>query len=244
VAASKCDDRDEPECDLCDDRGRDCRRLEDHSSPSRETYECNPDRDRDCVCIEREDFCCDNSRRCRGDDCCVTCNEDRDDDCFCDRDDNCVEVKTSRGSGSAIERKAKKIFVDSCLKLGGTMLEVWNPDGDKRSSSQSERDFKEDLENFFNTASCTKFDRDIQDYYDGKSRDDYRRENFDRDPDSFRRRTSFKRVPLNQPQISNLSNGAAGSGVGGKVAVVTQTTNTLKSILATAAKIKEAAEGN
>ena len=58
----------------------------------------------------------------------------------------------------------------------------WHPtDDNRRSSSQSERDFKEDLENFFETASCTKFDRDIQDYYEGKgSRDDYRRENFER----------------------------------------------------------------
>ena len=73
--------------------------------------------------------------------------------------------------------KAQRVFVDSCLKLGGTLLEVWNPNGDKRPSSQSERDFKDDLEDFFNTASCTRFDRDIQDYYEGKS--DKYRENFE-----------------------------------------------------------------
>ena len=69
--------------------------------------------------------------------------------------------------------KAERLFVDSCLKLGGTLLEVWDPNGDKRPSSQSERDFKDDLEDFFNTASCTRFDKDIQDYYEGKS-DKYR----------------------------------------------------------------------
>ena len=69
--------------------------------------------------------------------------------------------------------KAERLFVDSCLKLGGTLLEVWDPSGDKRPSSQSERDFKDDVEDFFNTASCTRFDKDIQDYYEGKS-DKYR----------------------------------------------------------------------
>ena len=73
--------------------------------------------------------------------------------------------------------KSQKVFLDSCLKLGGTLLEVWNPNGDKRPSSQSERDFKDDLEDFFNTASCTRFDKDIQDYYEGKS--DKYRENFE-----------------------------------------------------------------
>ena len=47
-----------------------------------------------------------------------------------------IVEKGRGGGGSAVEKKATRLFVDSCLKLGGTMLEVWNPDGEKRSSSQ------------------------------------------------------------------------------------------------------------
>lgn len=143
--------------------------------------------------------------------------------------------------GRSIERKAERLFVDSCLKLGGTLLEVWDPNGDKRPSSQSERDFKDDLEDFFNTASCTRFDKDIQDYYEGKS--DKYRERFESRGDNRPGRPNFRKVALS-PQITTLSSGGGGGlepGIGGKVAVVTQTTDSLKSILETAVEITDAA---
>ena len=57
--------------------------------------------------------------------------------------------------------KATKILLDSCLKLSTTLLETFSPEGDKRSTSKSDRQFKTDLEDFFNTAKCTGYDDDI-----------------------------------------------------------------------------------
>ena len=57
--------------------------------------------------------------------------------------------------------KAVKVLLESCIKLGGTLLEQWTPDGDERGD-KSEREFKRDMEDFFETAKCTRFDDDIQ----------------------------------------------------------------------------------
>ena len=51
-------------------------------------------------------------------------------------------------------------MLESCVKLGGTLLEQWTPEGDERDS-KSEKDFKENVEDFFETAKCTRFDDDI-----------------------------------------------------------------------------------
>ena len=58
--------------------------------------------------------------------------------------------------------KAVKVMLESCVKLGGTLLEQWTPEGDERDDRKSDRDFKNDVEDFFETAKCTKFDDDIQ----------------------------------------------------------------------------------
>ena len=61
--------------------------------------------------------------------------------------------------------KAIKIALESCLKMAASMLELWTPDGQRRSESPSdsdEREFKRNLEDFFETAKCTRFDDDIQ----------------------------------------------------------------------------------
>ena len=57
--------------------------------------------------------------------------------------------------------KAVKVLLDSCVKLGGTLLEQWTPEGEKRGS-KNDREFKKDMEDFFETAKCTRFDDDIQ----------------------------------------------------------------------------------
>ena len=57
--------------------------------------------------------------------------------------------------------KAVKVMLESCVKLGGTLLEQWTPEGKKRGS-KSEKEFKNDVEDFFETAKCTRFDKDIQ----------------------------------------------------------------------------------
>eukprot|EP00096_Caligus_rogercresseyi_P006305 TRINITY_DN22648_c0_g1_i1.p1 TRINITY_DN22648_c0_g1~~TRINITY_DN22648_c0_g1_i1.p1 ORF type:complete len:505 (+),score=49.28 TRINITY_DN22648_c0_g1_i1:161-1516(+) len=65
--------------------------------------------DRDCLCNQNRDKCCNNSRGCR-DNCCFICNPSRDRDCECDGDlccDNdpncrgefCCEEKTSTAQG-------------------------------------------------------------------------------------------------------------------------------------------------
>ena len=53
-------------------------------------------------------------------------------------------------------------MLESCVKLGGTLLEQWTPEGDERDDRKSDRDFKNDVEDFFETAKCTRFDDDIQ----------------------------------------------------------------------------------
>ena len=57
--------------------------------------------------------------------------------------------------------KAVKVLLDSCVKLGSTLLEQWTPEGEKRGS-KNDREFKKDMEDFFETAKCTRFDDDIQ----------------------------------------------------------------------------------
>ena len=77
------------------------------------------------------------------------------------------------------------------------------------SMLQSERDFKEDVENFFNTASCTKFDDDIQDYYEGRSEDFQSRP---RNRDSGAGGLSFRNLPVNtQPSLMTLSSAGGSS---------------------------------
>ena len=53
------------------------------------------------------------------------------------------------------------MLLESCIQLGGTLLEQWTPDGEERDS-KSEREFKKDMEDFYETAKCTRFDDDIQ----------------------------------------------------------------------------------
>ncbi len=54
-------------------------------------------------------------------------------------------------------------MLDSCLKMGSSLLEYWDPQGRPRSSSSlSERDFQRELQNFFSAATCTNYDADIR----------------------------------------------------------------------------------
>jgi hypothetical protein len=90
--------------------------------------------------------------------------------------------------------------LESCVKLGGTLLEQWTPEGKKRGS-KSEKEFKNDVEDFFETAKCTRFDKDIQDYYkDGdkkKRRDRYSLQAEDRSVSNSGGGTiSFQSAPL------------------------------------------------
>ena len=57
--------------------------------------------------------------------------------------------------------KAVKLMLESCIELGGTLLNQWTPEGEKRDS-KNEREFKKDMKDFYETARCTKFDDDIQ----------------------------------------------------------------------------------
>ena len=55
---------------------------------------------------------------------------------------------------NSISEKAKKIMIDSCLKMSSTLLDLYTPEGDRRKDSKSERDFMNDLEDFFTAAKC------------------------------------------------------------------------------------------
>jgi len=75
-------------------------------------------------------------------------------------------MKFTSGGIDGVYGKAVKVMLESCVKLGGTLLEQWTPEGDERDDRKSDRDFKNDVEDFFETAKCTKFDDDIQDYFE------------------------------------------------------------------------------
>ena len=72
-----------------------------------------------------------------------------------------MKVFNNDFSSNSPSAKATKILLDSCLKLSSTLLEVYSPEGAKRSSSQTDREFKTDLEDFFSAAKCTGYDDDI-----------------------------------------------------------------------------------
>ena len=52
-------------------------------------------------------------------------------------------------------------MIESCLQMSATLLEYWEPNGNRRGSV-SDREFKEELTKFFEDAKCTRHDDDIQ----------------------------------------------------------------------------------
>ena len=80
--------------------------------------------------------------------------------CDCDPDSNTdAENLNSQVPGDI------KPFLTSCLALGTSMLENFNPDGGRRPSREKERDFKQNVENFFESATCAGYGREIFDNY-------------------------------------------------------------------------------
>ena len=61
-------------------------------------------------------------------------------------------------------------MLEGCVEMAATLLDHYNADGSKRRGSKSDRDIESDLEEFFEGASCTGYDRDIQDYFKDKDR--------------------------------------------------------------------------
>jgi len=54
-----------------------------------------------------------------------------------------------------------KPFLSSCLALGSSLLENYQPDGSKRPSRGKEREFERKVENFFERATCAGYGREI-----------------------------------------------------------------------------------
>ena len=48
--------------------------------------------------------------------------------------------------------------------MSSKLLKVYTPEGDQREND-SDRDIKDDLENFFESAKCTGYDRDVVEYF-------------------------------------------------------------------------------
>ena len=62
-------------------------------------------------------------------------------------------------------------MLEGCVKLGATLLDHYEPSGSRRrDSNPSDKDIEDDLEEFFEDATCTGYDRDIQDYFKDKDR--------------------------------------------------------------------------
>ena len=105
--------------------------------------------------------------------------------------------------------KARQIFLDSCLKMSSTLLDAYTPEGDRRDSGR-DRDIKNDLEDFFESAKCSGYDRDVVEYFEDHDRKWSRYHN--RDP-----KTTFQNN--NDGQI-NFANGFTRN----KVSMVARTT--------------------
>ena len=52
-------------------------------------------------------------------------------------------------------------FLSSCLALGSSLLERYNPSGDRRPARQTEAEFQRQVEQFFRRASCAGLDTEI-----------------------------------------------------------------------------------
>ena len=67
-------------------------------------------------------------------------------------------------------------MLDGCIKMGSTLLEHYEPSGSRRRDTPDDKDIEDDLEEFFESATCTGYDRDIQDYFkDGDRKRDRNR---------------------------------------------------------------------
>ena len=152
--------------------------------------------------------------------------------------------------------KARKIFLDSCLKMSSTLLDAYTPEGDRRDSGR-DRDIKNDLEDFFESAKCSGYDRDVVEYFEdndrngGRDRDRDRNRGRDRNRDrneDFKAKTTFQNN--NDGQV-NFANGFMRN----KVSMVSRTTSLqdatgsstekpdveFKNILQSAAEVKKTA---
>jgi len=154
--------------------------------------------------------------------------------------------------------KARQIFLDSCLKMSSTLLDAYTPEGDRRDSGRDrDRDIKNDLEDFFESAKCSGYDRDVVEYFEdndrngGRDRDRDRNRGRDRNRDrneDFKAKTTFQNN--NDGQV-NFANGFMRN----KVSMVARTTSLqdatgsstekpdveFKNILQSAAEVKKTA---
>ena len=64
----------------------------------------------------------------------------------------------------------EKLLIESCLEMSSILLQQWYPDGSRRESSKSEREFKNDVEEFFEDVKCTGYDDDVQEYIEDSGR--------------------------------------------------------------------------
>ncbi|XP_071746161.1 uncharacterized protein [Lepeophtheirus salmonis] len=144
------------ECDgdLCCDNGPNCRGEFCCKKKEETTKGCDPFKDgRDCICDVRREHCCLLTRSCTGPNCCEECDERNDSKCLICLRDQCYKTK-----GSIIE-KVSDLFIDSCLDLSKIILSKYNPDGTDRRTGTSERVFRRELADFFETVRCTSFDK-------------------------------------------------------------------------------------
>jgi len=85
--------------------------------------------------------------------------------CECDPDSNAdTENLASQVPGDI------KPFLTSCLALGSSLLENYETDGTKRPSRENEREFEENVENFFESATCAGYGREIFSNYKAMSK--------------------------------------------------------------------------
>ena len=54
--------------------------------------------------------------------------------------------------------------------MSSSLLDQWYPDGTRKSSSTSDREFQRDVEEFFEDVKCTGYDDDVQEYVEENGR--------------------------------------------------------------------------
>merc|ERR1712228_422847 len=82
----------------------------------------------------------------------------------CDNQSQTSRPSSSRPSGSG-ETGPLEPLLTSCLALGSSLLDTYDPNGSQRPSRESERQFESKVEDFFREATCAGYGRQVFDLY-------------------------------------------------------------------------------
>jgi len=123
--------------------------LKVHNSAGTTTFSITIDTDRSCLCRSSSSSSSSGSS-CSGRN--------------CDTQSQTSRPSSSRPSGGGDAGPLEPLLT-SCLALGSSLLDTYDPDGTQRPSRESERQFEAKVEDFFREATCAGYGRQVFDLY-------------------------------------------------------------------------------